>query len=476
MANAFAGALNQNPGGLAETFGNLPGLGAFSCFREKSENLQGFKQMKTTNDTAIEHSEISAKPDSRDQIRAKKVAYIMSRFPKLTETFILYEMIALENGGVSVELFPLLKENQEVHHKEVARLMKKAHFHRFFSLPIFMANVHFLLHKPLVYLRTIFEVLSGTFGSKNFFFGAIGIIPKSVRFAYEMQNLGVEHVHAHFCNHPAVAAFIISKLTGIPFTFTAHGSDLHKDQRMLDKKVAAAATAVTISDYNKEVMVKKCGEAMRNKIKVIHCGIDPALFECHDRSGRTGAFQILCVASYEAVKGHKFLVEACGILAKRGVDFTCHLVGYGPLRAQVEAQIAALGLTKQFVIHGGLPRSEVIKLLEKADVFVLPSVPTPDGKREGIPVVLMEAMSSCLPVISSRLSGIPELVKDGENGFLTEPGDVTAIANALLRFAGNASLRGELGRRGREFIIKEFNLQKNSRQLFHLFNKKRPED
>ena len=133
-------------------------------------------------------------------------------------------------------------------------------------------------------------------------------------------------------------------------------------------------------------------------------------------------------------------------------------------------------MTKQFVIHGGLPRSEVIKLLEKADVFVLPSVPTPDGKREGIPVVLMEAMSSCLPVISSRLSGIPELVKDGENGFLTEPGDVTAIANALLRFAGNASLRGELGRRGREFIIKEFNLQKNSRQLFHLFNKKRPED
>ena len=429
--------------------------------------------MKTTNDTAIERPDKLEKPHRRDQIPAKKVAYIMSRFPKLTETFILYEMIALENGGVSVELFPLLKENQPVHHKEVARLMKKAHFHRFFSLPIFMANVYYLLRKPLIYLRTIFEVLSGTFGSKNFFFGAIGIIPKSVRFAYEMQNLGVEHVHAHFCNHPAVAAFIISKLTGIPFTFTAHGSDLHKDQRMLDQKVAAAAIAVTVSDYNKEVMVRKCGEAMRDKIKVIHCGIDPALFECHDRSGHTGPLQILCVASYEAVKGHKFLVEACDVLTKRGVDFTCHLVGYGPLRARVEAQIAALGLTERFVIHGGLPRSDVIELLKTADVFVLPSVPTPDGKREGIPVVLMEAMSSCLPVISSRLSGIPELVKDGENGFLTAPGDVAGIADALVSLAENPSLRSEMGRRGRAFVSEAFNLQKNSQQLFQLYNKRK---
>ena len=425
--------------------------------------------MKTTNDTAIERSKISRKPNSRTQIRAKKVAYIMSRFPKLTETFILYEMIALENAGIAVELFPLLKENQNVHHKEVARLIQKAHFHRFVSLPILAANVHFFLRKPLIYLRTIFEVLSGTFGSKNFFFGAIGILPKSVRFAYEMQNLGVEHVHAHFCNHPAVAAFIISRLTGIPFTFTAHGSDLHKDQRMLDKKVAAAAVAVTISDYNKEVMVKKCGEAMRDKIKVIHCGIDPSLFECHDRTGRRGALQILCVASYEAVKGHKFLVNACEILSKRGVDFTCHLVGYGPLRARVEAQIAALGLTERFVIHGGLPRSDVIELLKIADVFVLPSVPTPDGKREGIPVVLMEAMSSCLPVISSRLSGIPELVKDGENGFLTKPGDTAAIADALILLAEKPSLRDRFGRRGREFVAETFHLQKNSQQLFQLF-------
>ncbi len=402
-------------------------------------------------------------------IAAKKVAYIMSRFPKLTETFILYEMLALETAGVAVELFPLLRENQNVHHREVARYMKKAHFYPFLNGAILAANLYYLTRHPIRYFHTILQVLTGTFGSFNFFFGALGIIPKSVRFARDMERLGVEHIHAHFCNHPAVAAFIASQLTGIPFTFTAHGSDLHKDRRMLDKKVAAAATAVTISRFNKEVMVEACGEALRDRIAVIRCGIDPSLFDCTDRSGREGPLQIICVASYEEVKGHRYLVEACEILAKRGVRFTCHLVGYGPLREQVEAQIARRGLTEHFKIHGPLPRTEVIKLLAFADVFVLPSVPTREGKREGIPVVLMEAMSTCLPVVSSRLSGIPELVRDGETGFLLEPRDAPGIARVLEKLYRDPELRQRMGQAGRKVVLDEFNLEKNSRQLFQLF-------
>ena len=238
-----------------------------------------------------------------------KVAYIMSRFPKLTETFILYEMVALEKAGVQVELFPLLKENQDVHHAEVARYMEKAHFHPFISLPIIIANLYYIARKPLTYFKMIFDILSSTFGSMNFFGGAIGIIPKSVRFAYEMQKLDVKHVHCHFCNHPAVAGFIITRLTGIPFTFTAHGSDLHVERRMLDKKIEASAAAVTVSNFNKEVMVKECGEAMRNRVKVIRCGVDPTLFKAREDTGNNGPLQIVCVASYEEVKGHKYLVN-----------------------------------------------------------------------------------------------------------------------------------------------------------------------
>src|SRR5437867_33231 len=336
-----------------------------------------------------------------------KVAYIMSRFPKITETFLLYEILALEEFGVPVEVYPLLREYQPVTHPEAERLVQRAHFHPFISLPILAAQLHFIRRRPLAYFRLWAEVLGATWGSANFFLGALGIFPKAVRFAYEMARQEVTHVHAHFASHPAVAALIIHRLTGIPFSFTAHGSDLHVERRMLDKKVAAAAFAVTISSYNKEVMVEECGEAARNKIHIIHCGVDTSVFSPHRQSLAQRPFQILCVASFEEVKGHKYLIEACQLLRDRGVDFTCHLVGDGPLRPVIEAQITAAGLLDQVRLHGGVPRADVVRMLAEADVMALASVPTRSGKREGIPVVLMEAMASGLPVVTSAISGIP---------------------------------------------------------------------
>ena len=211
----------------------------------------------------------STRPTSATSEMVDTVAYTMSRFPKLTETFILYEMIALEEAGVRVELFPLLKENQDVHHQEVAKWMERAHFYPFISGRIIAANLRYLIKKPITYLRTIFEVLFGTISSLNFFFGALGVLPKSVLFAQEMEKLGVKHLHCHFCTHPAIAGLIVFRLSGIPFSFTAHGSDLHVDQTMLGKKIAAGKRAVTISNFNKEVMVSASGESLRDKIDVI---------------------------------------------------------------------------------------------------------------------------------------------------------------------------------------------------------------
>ena len=400
------------------------------------------------------------------------VAYTMSRFPKLTETFILYEMIALEEAGVKVMLFPLLKENQPVHHKEVAKWMERAHFYPFINGKIIMANLFYITRKPVTYFKTLWEVLRGTITSFNFFFGALGVFPKSVLFAREMTQLGVKHLHCHFCTHPAIAGLIVYRLSGIPFSFTAHGSDLHVDQTMLDRKIAAAKHAVTISQYNKEVMVKASGELYRDKIEVIHCGVDPDLFECYQRNNRSQEdFQILCVASFEEVKGHKYLIEACRILQQRDVPFKCHLVGYGPLRSKVEQQIKEASLDTNFILHGGQPRHKVLELLKLADVFILPSVPTANGKKEGIPVVLMEAMSTCLPVISSRLSGIPELVQHNVSGILTEPGNVQEIADALHFLYKHPQKRIEMGQAGRAFVNAEFNLKTNAKKLFNIFRK-----
>ena len=153
---------------------------------------------------------------------AVKVAYIMSRFPKLSETFVLYEMLALQQQGVDVEVFPLINERAKVVHAEAKPFVERAHYLPVLSLPILKANLHFLRTKPAAYLGVWRDVLRGTFGSLNYMLGGLGIIPKAAKFAYDMQRLGVRHVHAHFANHPTVAALVINRLTGIPYSFTAH--------------------------------------------------------------------------------------------------------------------------------------------------------------------------------------------------------------------------------------------------------------
>jgi colanic acid/amylovoran biosynthesis glycosyltransferase len=393
-----------------------------------------------------------------------RVAYIMSRFPKLTETFVLYEMLALEEREVAVEIFPLLRHRSAARHPEAARLVPRAHFQPFVSLDILRANWARFRQGPRRYLALWWEMLSGTWRSPNFFFGALGILPKCVLFAREMERLGVHHVHAHFANHPALAALIIHRLTDIPYSFTAHGSDLHVDRRMLETKVRAAAFVVTVSRYNRDLIADECGEDVEEKVKVIHCGVDPEGFppSRFRHNGRDQALRIVCVASLEEVKGHRFLIEACRLLRKRWVAFECDLVGDGPLRAEVTEAIERAGLENRIRVRGGLPRPEVVRALARAHVAVLASHPTPSGKREGIPVALMEAMASRLPVVASAVSGIPELVENGRTGILVPPADPTALADALERLAADPLLRDWMGAAGREKVQREFDLRQTA--------------
>jgi glycosyltransferase involved in cell wall biosynthesis len=287
-----------------------------------------------------------------------------------------------------------------------------------------------------------------------------------------MQAEGVTHIHCHFANHPAVAGLIVYRLTEIPFSFTAHGSDLHKDRRMLRRKVAEAAFVATISHDNRRLIVAECGEELAEKVHVLRAGVDTHLFApvtLKPAGQRRDALRIVCVGTLHEVKGQPHLIEACRVLAGQGIDVRCRLIGGGPDEKALRAQVEAAGLTESVVVAGPRTRQQVVEELWRADALVAPSVPTRAGRREGIPVVLMEAMSTGLPVVASAISGIPELVEDEVSGLLVPPRDAAAIARALARLAADPALRERLGRAARNRVLAQFDLEDSAAELARRF-------
>jgi glycosyltransferase involved in cell wall biosynthesis len=394
------------------------------------------------------------------------VAYVMSRFPKLTETFILYEILAVEAAGQPVELYPLLRHTEPVSHPEAVELARRAHYEPFLSRAIVASQLRALRERPRAYFGALAALLRATLGSANYFFGGLAIFPKVVHMALRMEAQGVRHVHCHFANHPAAAGFIIGRLTGIPYSFVAHGSDLHLDRHMLDRKVAEAAFVVAISRDNLEEIVAECGEWARERVEVIHCGVDTQRFRPQARPADPARpFTILCIGTLHEVKGQAVLVEACRQLRDSGIAVRVRIVGEGEDEAMLSDLIAAAGLGGTVTLDGRLNRVEVIEALGEADLLVGPSVVARNGKREGIPVVLMEAMSCGLPVVASRLSGIPELVDDGVSGLLVPPGDATSLATAIRRLVEDPDLRTRMGTAARARIERDFDLETNAQAI-----------
>ena len=414
------------------------------------------------------HDEQTPPPDGAETndvpVGSLPIGYVTSRFPVLTETFVLFEVLALERR-FAVHFFPLLRERVDVVHAEAAELGKRVQHLPFLSVPILRSQLHYLRRSPGVYCRALWDVLKGTFGSSNFFFGALGIFPKSVHAARLMEAAGVRHVHCAWATHPAVTGFVIRRLVGIPFSFTAHGSDLHVDRTMLCEKLSEAAFAVAISGFNRNVIGDECGPARLEKVEVIHVGVDTDVFRPREGEQPPGGFRILCVGRLDEGKGQTHLIEAGRRLADEGVDFVMEIVGEGDRRERLERQIEESGLGDRVAIDGAHPRAEIAERMRAMDVIVAPSVPIGNGKKEGIPVVLMEAMSCGLPVVASDLAGIAELVENERTGFLVAPGDPDAIAAALRRLAHDTGLRSELGRAGREKVVREFNTDRNTAAL-----------
>jgi glycosyltransferase involved in cell wall biosynthesis/tRNA A-37 threonylcarbamoyl transferase component Bud32 len=401
-------------------------------------------------------------------IARRAIAVMVSRFPLVTETFILRELIELERRGQPVLLVPMLKETPRVVHDEAKPWVGRAFYTPYVSVAIAAANLRALRRRPVRYLGLLAQLVGGSLRSPGVLARTLAIFPKSVYLAEELRAQGIRHIHAHFATHPATMAMIVSELTGIGFSITAHAHDIFVDRTLLGMKLRRAKFVRTISKFNRGFLADLYPEAA-SKIEVIHVGVDLRNYDAAPHPASSPAL-LLCVAAFKPYKGLPVLIDACARLASAGVDFRCEIIGDGPQRRQLEELIGMKMLNERVRLLGNLPQHEVAERMRGTTVLVLPSVVAPDGQMEGIPVALMEAMAAQRPVVASALSGIPELVDHERTGLLVEPGNAAALAEAIRQILADRDRAAEMGRRGRERVREQFVLSSTVAQLLEAFD------
>ncbi len=293
----------------------------------------------------------------------------------------------------------------------------------------------------------------------------------AVHFAPLMEQRGIAHVHVHFANRATHAALFLHAATGLPFSFTAHAQDFLVDlgnDGLLREMCAQAAFVVAVSDFSRRALAEKC-PASEAKIFRIYNGLPLDRFKTQAAS--RGPFRIFSAGRLIEFKGFDVLIEACALLRERGVDFHCGIAGEGPMRAELERQIARLGLEDRVRLLGLATQSQVAAWLGEADVFALACRVDGQGACDVLPTVILEAMAAAKAVVSTRLAAVPEMVQDGITGFLAAPGEPSEIANALERLAADAPLRARMGQAGRAQMESNFTAEAASARLLELFSR-----
>lgn len=400
----------------------------------------------------------------------KRIGYVVARFPVLSETFVVNEIDEIRRQGARVEVLPLLGSPDPIAHVAGQRIAAGAHYVR--AASAVAAQLHWLFRRPRGYARAWARGLRGQGLRIRDLAAATIVIPLAAAQARNAERLAIDHIHAHFATHAALAAFVIRELTGIPFSVTAHSHDLTSRTAMLTEKLEAASAVVVISSYYRTHVCRLLGAGASGRVHVVRCGVDTRALRPASRATareREGApLTVIAPGRLVPMKGQRFLVEAAAALRRQGVRIRLVLAGHGPLGPELRDRAAALGIAEDVTLTGALEHRRMLAAIAAADIACLPSIVTPSGEQEGIPVALMEAMALGVPVVSTRTSGISELVRDGLTGLLVPPGDVGALALAIQRLVDDPGLRERLGRAGREAVERDYDLATNTGRLREL--------
>ncbi|RPI87328.1 MAG: colanic acid biosynthesis glycosyltransferase WcaL [Chloroflexi bacterium] len=397
-----------------------------------------------------------------------KIAYIIGTYPGLTTTFIDREIQELRRIGEAIQIlsirrpWTMLSDEQKKLQQGVIYLMP-IQWSKFIG-----SQLTFMFKNPAVFFGTLFFLLSRKQPSIKSRWKTLLHFFEGVYAARLLSGKGLDHLHAHFMDRAATVALVVSRFLKIPYSFTAHASEIYVDPVLVQEKIEGAKFAVTCTGYNQKHLASVSANGSSKKVSCIYHGLDTKKYSRKTEQNPSGHI-ILSVGQLKERKGFPYLVEACALLMKKGLDFECLIIGEGPMRSGLESQIKTLGLSGKVRLLGAITPEEVIEQYEKANIFVLPAILGTDGDRDGIPNVILESMSMEIPVISTNHSGIPEVVENGVNGLLVPPKDSHALADALCSILENPAWGREMGRNGRKVIVEKFDPENNARLLLARF-------
>jgi colanic acid/amylovoran biosynthesis glycosyltransferase len=417
----------------------------------------------------------------KGEMRPLRVAYLLLHFPRFTETFVAAEIDAIRAHSIDVRIISLLSPRSGIVQRLSQQLLQYTWYAPSVLNPVlWRAQVHFLLKSRRLYLHLLRTLLSQPYPKQplRLFLKRLVVFLKAVAVAHYLEGSGIELLHSHFAWLSGAATWICARLLGVPFTVTVHAYDIFSSRNELLPLISReAARVIAISEFNR-AHIAALGTCAADLISVIHCGVNLAtLPDSPDKQTKRpagGPFKILSVGNLVAKKGHSNLVAACRLLKINGLDFCCTIIGGGPDETFLRRQIETHGLQLQVQLLGRRSLSEIIDAYHQHDLFVLACTVAPDGAKDGIPVVLMEAGKEGLPLISTAISGIPELVRHAHTGWLVPTDDPTALADAIAGLAADPALRVRLGRNARALVESEFNIDRSTLQLAALFRETCP--
>ena len=397
----------------------------------------------------------------------QKIAYIISSFPVLTETFITREIEELRKRGITVEVFSLKAPNKnDIVYSNSEVLIETTHyFPFFFSLKLWNDFFFWVKRKPKQCIKIITILLRMYINHPVLLIKSLAVIPKAFAISVIVKKLNINKIHAHWASIPTTVAWVVSTLNEIDFTFTAHAWDIFKSDKMLQEKITDARKVITCTNFNKDYLLRRFPSVDPNKIVVVYHGLDLIHFSLK-KNIKSSKFTILCIGRLVEKKGFHILLRACSLLRGRAIPFLCQIIYvHGDYEKNIFHLYETLQLQDCVELVPEMPQEKLIYFYKNADCFVLPCVITESGDRDGIPNVILESLAMELPVVSTSVSGIPEVIKHGETGLLVKPENAEELAHAIERLYSDSKLRKKLGTAGRNLMIKHFDISSTIDQL-----------